>query len=509
MESSTLKKTVAILGAGPGGLSSAKECLDSNLIPTIFEKAQDIGGLWNPQYGGTWKGMLTNLSKFSNNFSDFPLPNSTSDFTTQQNIYEYLQSYAKHFSLYSYLKLNTLVTKVKRIQDRWAVYYKHNNEEKTEEFDFVIVATGIFSKKCWPAFVQNHTFEGTLIHSMDYKSANDIKGNNVIVIGGSFSGSEIASDLCRAGKQVTNIIRSPSWYIPRYIEDRSLKGTPKMPLDLVFYKKSKAPKPSDDISQEDINRMRNTYLSNFSNQHEVHTDLKIEDYTKPPKVSIANGYLEGISAGKIVIKKGATSIDKTGVLLQDGSHVAADAIIVATGYFLDLPFFEQDVLDTLDFVPNDQIQPILLYKCTFHPDLNNIAFVGVYKGPYFGIIELQARWTAAIFSQNKQLPTREVMLKGLEGEKAIRMANPRPQFPHGNYREFASSLAEEISVNPAIEEIEQSDPDLFQKLENYALIPAHFRLQGDHKKVKIAREQIDELVKFTNNSIKEAETNVE
>ena len=37
---------VAVIGAGPSGLTSIKACLDEGLEPTCFESSHDIGGLW-------------------------------------------------------------------------------------------------------------------------------------------------------------------------------------------------------------------------------------------------------------------------------------------------------------------------------------------------------------------------------------------------------------------------------------------------------------------------------
>jgi dimethylaniline monooxygenase (N-oxide forming) len=37
---------VAIIGAGPCGLTSIKSCLDEGLEPVCFEKGTDLGGLW-------------------------------------------------------------------------------------------------------------------------------------------------------------------------------------------------------------------------------------------------------------------------------------------------------------------------------------------------------------------------------------------------------------------------------------------------------------------------------
>ncbi len=40
--------TVAIIGAGPAGLVSAKEAKAHGLNPTVFEKGSTVGGLWKP-----------------------------------------------------------------------------------------------------------------------------------------------------------------------------------------------------------------------------------------------------------------------------------------------------------------------------------------------------------------------------------------------------------------------------------------------------------------------------
>lgn len=38
--------SVCIIGAGTAGLCSARQALDHNLIPTIFELSNEIGGTW-------------------------------------------------------------------------------------------------------------------------------------------------------------------------------------------------------------------------------------------------------------------------------------------------------------------------------------------------------------------------------------------------------------------------------------------------------------------------------
>lgn len=42
---------VAVIGAGPAGLTSVKACLDEGIVPTCFESSDDMGGLWKFKVG--------------------------------------------------------------------------------------------------------------------------------------------------------------------------------------------------------------------------------------------------------------------------------------------------------------------------------------------------------------------------------------------------------------------------------------------------------------------------
>lgn len=45
-QSSTMVHNVAIIGAGPSGLTAMKACLEEGMVPTCFESSDDLGGLW-------------------------------------------------------------------------------------------------------------------------------------------------------------------------------------------------------------------------------------------------------------------------------------------------------------------------------------------------------------------------------------------------------------------------------------------------------------------------------
>ena len=80
-------KTVAIVGAGAGGLSAIKGCLDEGLCPSCFERSSELGGLWYYTTDPLSEGRIcvsatttTIASKEMIAFSDFPMPKQVSNF---------------------------------------------------------------------------------------------------------------------------------------------------------------------------------------------------------------------------------------------------------------------------------------------------------------------------------------------------------------------------------------------------------------------------------------------
>ena len=67
----------------------------------------------------------------------------------------------------------------------------------------------------------------------------------------------------------------------------------------------------------------------------------------------------------------------------------------------------------------------------------------------------------------------------LEAERAIRAQSPRPQFPHGDYVQFADGLARQLGVHPE-QSGERNYPleEEFLNLKKRPLLPYEFRVAG-------------------------------
>jgi dimethylaniline monooxygenase (N-oxide forming) len=83
-------------------------------------------------------------------------------------VQDYLEAYVDHFHLRPHFRLSTVVTSISRDQDsgRWRVNIE---EQPSEWFDKVVVATGPHIKPMMPAFEGADLFTGRLIHSKGFK----------------------------------------------------------------------------------------------------------------------------------------------------------------------------------------------------------------------------------------------------------------------------------------------------------------------------------------------------
>ncbi len=485
--------SVAIIGGGPAGIVSAKSALECGLEPTVFEKGDGVGGLWKPKSGSVWDRMKTNISHHTCLFSDFPWNQSTSDFPTQSEVNAYLESYAEHFKLKPHLQMNTSIRSVEKSNEKWLVMWIHDGQSHSKTFDYVLVCSGIFSKAYIPQIPGSENFGGPILHAKDYKTPEAFRERRVAVVGNAFSGCEITAELAPSAKSVTNIFHRAMWILPRYLPSAK-KPEQKLPLDLIFYSRA-ANARSQGVPAEELNARKSNWFRGLTKQGEKCPELAVETAPSSSQfVVISDAYTEQVEAGKIALKKGSIERMEQGKLIfKDGSALDADAVIFCTGYQTEIPFFSKDILSSLDFDPADQLQPLLLHKTVFHPNLPGIAFIGMYRGPFFGILELQSRWACMALSKKITAPSKQEMENGIQVERQIREARPRPQFPHGDYVNFADDLARQIGALPDWKKFESENPSLHNKLWEGPLTAASYRLTGFGSNPDVALPLIDRI----------------
>ena len=107
-----------------------------------------------------------------------------------------------------------------------------------------------------------------------------------------------------------------------------------------------------------------------------------------------------------------------------------------------------------------------LYRRALHPDLPGFGAVGLFpaQGPFFSLLELQARWLVALWAGDVAPPDAATMRRAL--------ALPPPPLEVHNV--FATAVASELGVAPDL----LARPDLTEPLLFGPMLPPRYRLDG-------------------------------
>lgn len=429
---------IAVIGAGPGGLVAAKHAVEAGFDTTVFEASSDLGGQWHSTapHSGVWPGMQTNTSRSMTAFSDFPPPADVPLHPAAEQIHAYLREYAARFGVTERIRLKT---PVRRLARGWDL--------DRERFDAVVVATGRFSKPFLPPGVEG--FRGELIHAFDYPGAEPYRDRRVLVYGNGISGLEVASDLAPVAS-VVSAARTA-----RYVIQKVVDG---VPSDWQWYTAFGALERQH-LPRAELSRKLRERLISFAGEPAAFGAPAPDDDPLVAGVSLCQDYLRQVGDGSIVCRPAVTAVEGDTVTFADGSCRTFDAIVCATGYQLDFPLFDLSIRRVVGPELN-------LYLRTLHPDLPGFGAVGLFaaQGPFFPLLELQARWLVALWAGEVTPPTETSMRRALaESPAAVEVHNV-----------LATDLAHELGVAPDI----LARPELTGPLLFGPLLPPRYRLHG-------------------------------
>lgn len=106
----------------------------------------------------------------------------------------------------------------------------------SEVFDFVVCATGLHTKPKIPDIEGAEEFQGSILHSANFRS-NDarLRNKRVVVVGNSYSGVEISSNLVGHCQSVVNVFKRPYLVFPRLLKFQVERNMFRIiPIDLLF-----------------------------------------------------------------------------------------------------------------------------------------------------------------------------------------------------------------------------------------------------------------------------------
>ncbi len=244
-------KRVAIIGAGPCGLSQlcsfAAARAGGSSIPEIvcYDRHENWGGLWNytwrtgtgafgePVHGSMYRYLWSNGPKECVEFADYsfeehfgkPIPS----FPPRGVLADYIRGRAENSGMRECVRFETEVRHVSWDSDaeKFVIIADElaSGASKTELFDDLVVATGHFSVPNFPSFDGIESFGGRVLHAHDFRDAAQFSGQDVLVVGASYSAEDIALQCHKYGsRSVTMTYRTAAmgfkW--PESMDERPL-----------------------------------------------------------------------------------------------------------------------------------------------------------------------------------------------------------------------------------------------------------------------------------------------
>jgi cation diffusion facilitator CzcD-associated flavoprotein CzcO len=206
--------TVAVIGAGPGGIAMGIQLAAAGHDFTIFDRADGFGGTWR---NNTYPGAACDVPSHFYSYSFALNPRWSKTFAQQPEILAYLERVAADHGLNEHLLGNTRVTELRwdGHAQKWSI---ETADGATYEFDAVVSAVGMLDVPNIPEIPGADRFRGRAFHSSNWDHTRSTAGDRVASIGTGASAIQYVPEIAADAAHLTVFQRTPIWVSPRYDE---------------------------------------------------------------------------------------------------------------------------------------------------------------------------------------------------------------------------------------------------------------------------------------------------
>jgi putative flavoprotein involved in K+ transport len=181
---------VVVVGGGQAGLAMAWHLAQQGLRFVVLEAEAKLGESWRTR----WDSLTLFTPAQYNGLPGRPFPAPDDTYPTKDPVADYLDSYAKAFSLP--VQFNARVTRLDRTDEVFEV----GTADATYRARQVVVATGPFQVPFIPSAAGRLDASVTQVHSSQYRNPQSLPDGRVLVVGGGNSGFQIAEELAGTRK---------------------------------------------------------------------------------------------------------------------------------------------------------------------------------------------------------------------------------------------------------------------------------------------------------------------
>jgi cation diffusion facilitator CzcD-associated flavoprotein CzcO len=309
-----LDTDTVIVGASAAGLATAACLKQAGQSFEILEAADGIGNTWRHHYDR----LHLHTPKSSSALPGLKMPREWPRYPARDQVVDYLQHYrARHWLSPRY---DQEVIRLGRRDGAWIA------TTPTREWSarHVVIATGAARRPVRPTWPGMGSYSGQVLHSSEYRNGDPWIGRLVLVVGFGNSACEQAIDLLERGAQPHLSVRSPVNVVPRDVGGVvpvlqvgiAMRHVPATVADALAW-------PFIRLSVGDI-RTAGLKKLPYGPNRQIARDRHI------PLLDI--GTMSHIRAGRIGMHGGIAQFTEDGVVFDNGSALAVDAVVLGTGY---------------------------------------------------------------------------------------------------------------------------------------------------------------------------------
>lgn len=287
---------VMVVGAGQAGLAVAYYLRRFELEPdadfVVVDRSPGTGGAWQFRWDALRLGSAHKVNDLPG-MDDLGISFETADRTlpAKDIVAGYYRRYEDHFGLNVHRPVG-----VTSVVNRGADLVVRHDEGETAT-QLIVNATGTWGSPFVPYYPGGRTFRGRHVHTNGYETAEQFRGQNVVVVGGGTSAVGFLLEL-------EGVAASVSWASRRPV----------------------------DFSTEHVRTIEGGVAAVRDADAAARAGKALPSVVSSTGVPLTRKVAAGISRGLLKERPMFASIEEHGVRWRDGSFTPADVIIWATGF---------------------------------------------------------------------------------------------------------------------------------------------------------------------------------
>jgi 4-hydroxyacetophenone monooxygenase len=350
---------VLIVGAGVCGIALGVRLKELGIPHTIIEKNSSPGGVW---YENHYPGCGVDTPSHSYCYSFGARYPWSRYFSPREEVQDYLNRVIGDYGIASHIRFKTRVTGARwdETKKRWDVTIETETGIEKMESPFFVSAIGQLSDPSAPGIKGISTFQGPVFHSTDWPDGLDLAGKRLAVIGTGATAMQLVPTVAGQVAAVDVYQRSAQWVRP--VEGYAApinEGTQWLLKHMPFYAEwfrfnmfwhygdgllpCLRKDPSWPHPERSVNRINDRHRKEMTEF--IHAELEgrpdliekcVPSY--PPygkRILLDNGWFGTLLRPNVdLVTEPIDHVSESCIVTVDGTHRAADIIVLATGFKL-------------------------------------------------------------------------------------------------------------------------------------------------------------------------------